>query len=886
MSFRPKVESLEERLAFDASGLDIWAEFGTVTPGLDPDEFTVAGAANGVTNATAYARDDGSHVFIYAEQIGQQVRLSARHTTALGNPGGALEVLLTVDLTTGFGPNDLQFSATSAPNDSFVLAWNDSTGIHAQLFASDFSPQSAAVTIAGPPAAGSPYLNSTEILALNVLALSDGDVAIAYTNPNSATVNIVGLSQSLAGTTGLTWEDTDPPGSDESLPFDLALQELADESLLLTWKTVSQSTPEDWRIHTVTFVNEQFTGINEWIANGFMDAPQTAYQSDGDLVFSGIRESGGELETLIRVYDSNNILLKEEVLPPGLALSVGIGGLAVSGDDSFAVGILDSSTSAPSFLWQSFTESGELIGSTLPLNQTELYTQFDGGVYGLPTGGFAGYWLGYALDGITAAIFSRTIEFESTKLEIDFDSSLTTGDPSAFVVVDGLPSDVGLNVGVRASDSSWLVPVSQLPELELLSFGEHDAVQLSLQLFSGSGVDLTDQSYSSLGSDGDDQFLPSNYVSGGLGFDILNLTGEASSYSIDDVGLGRYRLIAEGEAHDIVFSDIENFDFADASYSLAELLEVLAESGSESSTDGAAPPAMPVAPPWAIVPPPAMPPPQQVQPPGGILGGGEKTMVGPVRPPLESGDNSEAGARDTKAKDERVVGKKNPNDHKQNERARKKDAAKNPGDKGDASEGRESFHVSAENSAAVPEINAHPKTGLDQPEAGQPANSSDLSGGQGGVSLPPQGNQHATNTRTSPPAFRSLTHPPAPLVNRVAPAVPLFPTEALSNAPAFDSEQLFAEMDDVKQEISTQVHPTTVLVGSAMVVATGFSVAHIAWLLRGSALLAKLMTSMPIWVSFDPLVVLDQVQPTVAPLDPQQATLQNESLLDIVETPQ
>ena len=81
-----------------------------------------------------------------------------------------------------------------------------------------------------------------------------------------------------------------------------------------------------------------------------------------------------------------------------------------------------------------------------------------------------------------------------------------------------------------------------------------------------------------------------------------------------------------------------------------------------------------------------------------------------------------------------------------------------------------------------------------------------------------------------------------------------------------------------EQELVDASATSEIIVGAGVVVATGYSLAQIAWLLRSSAVLTKLMSSIPIWVSFDPLPLLSKSG--VAKSNPTA----NESLVDIVNS--
>jgi hypothetical protein len=105
-----------------------------------------------------------------------------------------------------------------------------------------------------------------------------------------------------------------------------------------------------------------------------------------------------------------------------------------------------------------------------------------------------------------------------------------------------------------------------------------------------------------------------------------------------------------------------------------------------------------------------------------------------------------------------------------------------------------------------------------------------------------------------------------------------FTTNSISIATPFDSEKLFQAFDEVDSTVAVEARQEVELVvGTAVVIAAGYSVAQLAWLVRGSVLLTKAMSSLPIWMGFDPLPILD---PHWRGLN--VAAESKESLLDIV----
>lgn len=106
-----------------------------------------------------------------------------------------------------------------------------------------------------------------------------------------------------------------------------------------------------------------------------------------------------------------------------------------------------------------------------------------------------------------------------------------------------------------------------------------------------------------------------------------------------------------------------------------------------------------------------------------------------------------------------------------------------------------------------------------------------------------------------------------------------FHSPELNVTTRFASQELFTQMDTIDREVEQDVQQRQLMVGTAVVIATGFSVAQIAWLLRGSLIITQTLSSLPIWIGFDPLPVLNSVPSsgfTPIPVG------NDESLLDLV----
>jgi hypothetical protein len=76
----------------------------------------------------------------------------------------------------------------------------------------------------------------------------------------------------------------------------------------------------------------------------------------------------------------------------------------------------------------------------------------------------------------------------------------------------------------------------------------------------------------------------------------------------------------------------------------------------------------------------------------------------------------------------------------------------------------------------------------------------------------------------------------------------------------FDTELLWQRLDAVRHEIESEMKWETLIVGTGTTLMTGLSVGYVLWTLRGSYLLASLMSSIPAWSLIDPLPILDSLE--------------------------
>lgn len=892
-SYRPRVERLETRLPFAVDGLSVSLDFGDVTEGLTPDEFTVNGP---VLGATANPMLDGTHVFVFGEQGPGYFDIKARRTTADGNPGPLSIVLERITFTgTPEEAHQFHFASDGLSDNGLILSWTDGHSVFARRYDAAFSPVGSAIEVATAGTNTSIFENNEGFIDMQVTVFPGDAVGIAYVDPLIGNATLEVFDASLTTST-FSWQDATVRQPGESTPIFLTLRETGDGSFNLTWDTAFDTKPFEWALSTATFPDTATapSSIDVFQVFDFVDPPQFARLPEGEFLLAGTRTVGNTLETIAQERDAQFNVVLETVLTTDHAIVADFNGIALQENNTYAVGYVITESANEGAYLQVFNSKSQKVGEAVKLSETPVEQPFHFGLLSLDTGGYAGYWAGEAINNNTGAVLTKTIRLEVTDLDITVhDENGVVNSAQDLVQIDGVPSDVGLNRGVRLSDTSWLVPLTDLSDLELLSVDEREPMQLSLQLVSGQSAAVLTATETAFGSEDDDVFLLESgldVLNGQDGIDTLTILDVSQAYQLELLSQDQYRLFNNQVALDMLLNDVEFISFSDASFSIEAFLESQGESGSGDSGAGetgsggseqgnsneGAGSSESVPPP----PPPPAPPPPLALPPA------NPTLLGPKqesssRGPQPLDKTSEATKPQSKlpAKSGDADADEASRESKESRSTSTKSSESGQKDSG----GADSQVAMIESQELVAPFVNNPAERL--LEAGITIATSESTepiqydnapkGGQfqrQQLKIPPpqlaaqsngMGNVQATNTAAT------LVLPPPP-----PPAQ--FPTEVLTVAPSFDAELLFESIDTLEEGIEEEQAIAEVVVGSAVVLATGFSIAHIAWLLRGSVLLTKLLSSMPIWISFDPLPMLREVQ-----LD-SPSSLPSESLADIV----
>lgn len=900
--YRPRIERLEARLPFAVDGLAIDLSLGDVTPGIAAEEFTVVGASN-MLDVHASAMSESSHVFVYSEESSLTIDIFARRTTGNGQPGPPPTLLAQVPLDSTISAGELvRLKSATTVDNGLILVWSDSQTLYAQKFDESLQPLTTRVEIA--PLQSSAFgFNDAE---LDVFENSDGSYSIAFTNAiDSATSNQVTVTR---WSNSLTQQLNSWQSEAQPLPaFNLNLERDPSNQVRLTWMSYDPNNATSWIIHASSFNGENLE-TSTFALNGYSDAPNVKFMDSEHVLVAGMLEIDSQPTAVLELRDGSFDVQQTYILSDHEARVAGLESIAFTSEGTYSVGYLERVDSNIALMVRTFTSDGQEIGIAHQLSDTPLYGEPEGAIFALDSGGVAGYWLGFALDGTSPAVFSETHRPEWTEVEVSFsDEAVVSG---GHIRLSGIPIEMGLSHGKRIDANSWEVPLTELGDLKLFSIDEREAVSLQIEYFAEENSNSALLSLNAIfGSETDDNLevlATSQVIDGRAGNDQLRIPVSSEDVTAVEAtsAPNTYALSFQNGSYDLVFRDIERFELNDGILTFAELLELPGESADDdadgdSATDGQGGDdpthaqdgntdvAIPTVPPESIsentlldeeaVPLISVDP----TPPytAGKINGEinlhtrqiMRTDAKPNRTPRTAARPIGSEALQRIAFDVARTAAERPLEHKLTSKGEQREvASKSQEARSDSSDAGQ---------AAAVDVNWLFETV--RGSNGVPVNT-----------LVPPDQLTSSPTRVTQNQFEATTHH-ATAVARESLALLAPPTITESNvaevttsiaelspkstiqtsipksldgtseefvysvAPKFDAEQLFAKIDSLESKTGDDLQSTEFVVGAAVVVATGFSIANIAALLRSSLLLSKLLSSVPIWFSFDPLPLLD-----------------------------
>ena len=852
-------EVLEDRYVFDA-GLGLAIGLGPVDEGTVADEFVVTGLPQQIAAGQTVALSDSSHVFIYGDIGNNSIDVFARITPADGHPGPPSQLLRSIP---AFQNEALGFDAVGIDNNQFVLTWYEADGVRAQIFDQGLNAISGVINVDQFNGQGPTQGSHDQFL--DVFQLQNGDIVFAYIDADNGSVNVQGMNSHLTSMTTLHWSSS--PNSDA---FNLELDQFDDSSIQLSWTLSTPGNASTWTIETVSFENNSFIGSDSFNVNGFLNEPEIEFQGGGEAIVAGMRIQNGELTTVIETFDQNQNLVNSYSTGPNTVLIDGTDQLVVGPDGSYSVLLVDNSNFSPRTFLSTFNSEGQLIGTSQQLNQSGVFPTPSGTVAALENGGFATYWVGWSLDQTSPALFSRTIDYDQTVVDIDLiDTAGQLSNPENFQVrIEGIPHDAGLNIGKRIGVNEWVVPLDEVDQVRILTFGERPPLNLAFQLMSGDLATTLAQTGVIFGSEDDDVIVPTfdaKSIFGSDGVDRLVLNSGIDDYLIDQISASQFQLTNTQSAVEFVFQGLEEFLVDGQVFTLSEFVD--ATNAPDTLADDYDIP---------VNAPPFVAPPQPPLPPLNLAPNGSAAVA-----ELIGSQPHDANVPDTPGERQDSKRSDPPENSLDKEKVKKVESEKNTNTKPDVTAIQPDV---AKSKSTLPSTNEN--EALDDPQTSPQANHQT---GQVVQERPSQPNPLPAELRHQQPLPRSDQFSPEVMATennrsnypeKIGPITNVRLVEpnvfAEQVRPAFNQAALFREMEAVEQELVDETRHSEILVGAGIVVAAGFSLAQVGLLLRSSALLTKLMTSLPICVSFDPLPLLSNPGAAINDTD------STESLLDIV----
>ena len=870
--------------------------------GFKSGEFTIAGinAVSGSDGDSVGTVDGGSLIAFVANVAGQD-GIYVRRMDAFNSPLSETTLVRQFsqsEVSTSADP--IHLSVTAFDNGTYIVAWTDSLGVHAQMLDSDDNPIGSQIDLQ----------QATSSAGFNVdsLRLHNDDVLIAWSDFDTNTVRIQTLDHHGNPNGNPVTLFAAPTGE---IIADLHLMSHAIGDFAISW--LQYDSAIDQQQFAGAFDTDGSVVVQPFEINSssIVAVSSAISLESGNWAVAGRREATEGDVPLIAVLDDTGDILFEYVIPNPDSFVDAFPSISPIDGGGFSVALHRADSVGVNLFGQRFNENGEPIGDEVQINETVLDEALVSTLTPLADGGFVGYWLGKTLDGNSPAIMSRVIELTKTPLVIEIEDPQELVDPNVHrIELSGVPANVGLSHGFRTSPTSWQLTIDELEELEIWSDGQLPTLSLAAFLSDPTSTSGSLASWGvTLGTNFDDlidAFASAVAVDGRGGNDTFLVPGLKEDYQASVVDEGEiFALKHLATEVEYLLRDIEYLVFDDVQISSEQLI-----ADSEESLE-----------------PPAIAPPV------------EEDLLDEELPVNEEQETEDPSSNEDLESEEEFI-KEELSEDNEEEYEDEEDAvdmtsllfdeaieewAEEAGDSrsmefmeeamddlfvefelmGDRQPDMDMLQMEeiaevedssdqseiAEQDADVVE-EAEPETEKAEPIAVvEPAVESlvdpfsvpNLAPGIGVLNPPRPAKFFRQSTPiaalTPPASSRPIDIPtPEPIVQMpVGPVEMPFVNPQLAVKTAFDSEQLFEKIDAVGDDVTEDMESVELVAGSAVVLATGFSIAQLAWLLRSSVLLTKLMSSMPIWVSFDPLPILSSNwdRLSVPALDDQ------ESLLDI-----
>jgi hypothetical protein len=822
---------------------------------------------------------DGGHVLLSGRlvgdvglgNVGQRIEIEAHHTNADGQPGASFPVV-SIPVSFPLGLNQrLILRAVPLGEGGFAIFYADATGIHGSRYAADGTSEGSpmdwvfshnfdspnfdvATTHDGFLVVATSY-GSQPLLKVRSLGESDSDSFTELLLPVSTDTNIQRLRiEPLDGDRfGVSWIEsgTSPvtnPTSEQGSP-----------------QSANQQ-PARWQFREIA--GSSVASSMEYDLSGFSGTPLVAVRRDGTTMFVGVPQSPqsprNETDLKMTLLARDGSQVDRILAGAAFAEEIDEFSLAMQRDGSFALIGFRPSEIGEDLLTSFYSATGERLGDDLLVQSFSGFDRRHAGILPLQGGGYTMVWTGPALEASLQAILAKTLRLGETPVSIQLGSLITA--PESVIQIDGISEEFGFNIGERTSPTVWQIPASALQGLSPLrmqGLSKLASQAWTVSLLGPSGPEATARVVWGTAASETLPSLPRGRIHGEAGIDTLVVESIAEAARVKRISDNMFFLADVDELTGYLLDQIEQVQFIDEVLSMDELLDLTEEA-------------------WN--PPGSLPEPTTPPITSDLLGGPNHGLIfqphtGPMASTLPPRLSGLPVRSDVSAPPRQNSTSRRPIPHPHT-------------DTEGLVRGTHDIHRGTNNSPlevvlglpilttqtfslSLDSGNAQP----DEPQILTTASSRSASLLRASfrhdvgilaptVSVPLANLQ--TRTEETPTILEAM-----PVRRRnLAP----FTTNSNSIATSFDSEKLFQAFDEVDSTVAVEARQEVELVvGTAMVIAAGYSVAQLAWLVRGSVLLTKAMSSLPIWMGFDPLPILD---PHWRGLN--SAAESKESLLDIV----
>ncbi|MEM9587437.1 MAG: hypothetical protein AAGA03_09150, partial [Planctomycetota bacterium] len=575
-------DSVVEALAIDlqtqsvaegeAGEVDIHASRGETTSGLNSQIVSIAELSDSATlqlESTQLA--DGSQLTVFLQPTGPNSgTLMARRTLTGGGVGPASFPI--APLTPGQSHNlqSVNFAVAALPGEGFVVAWTDTSGIHAIRSSQNDKVDGVATSLSSSTSAQ----QGDEI---KVLTLEDGSWAAAWI---SSTESLVAYQ--VFDSAGSPWGPviglTTP--TQEVFRGLQVIPHAVDDFGVSFVRTETGSANSVRQIHSVNLADTAQLTIS-LPAGSFYDEAQLApARSDGWILFQA--DNGIDSEPRIEVIDSLGTVTSTQLIPVESTTLVRNAVIATLGSEGYVVAFQDGDLDQqlPDTIWrvQRLNRDAQPVGSPIPVHAagwTEaIPPTLTSHVWelGFPVqqrSGFQFGWVGRDSFGSTPLAFTKTLAVSSTPLDVTIDDpGQITNTSTHQIVLRGLSDLVTPSVGIRQA-GTWAIPIDQLTGLQLLSSEPLSVAQIGtdvVEIASGAPIAETSILFGTEASDSLDLPITADVIDGGDGVDTLLLPLSQSDYEPIWVDPGHaFLLTSLSSSQQWLIRDIELLQFATSS---------------------------------------------------------------------------------------------------------------------------------------------------------------------------------------------------------------------------------------------------------------------------------------------------------------------------------